>query len=394
MIYATISTNRPVINVLHELFRAIILQGGRCVNMHGSCRYGMNEEQGTQEKHCLVGWLLPSDNKQLMDEGGVLNCLIDNLELDPSEYSRAIKTLGPNESFIKENSDVLRSAQQVHDFVGLKQIDEMVKGLLDSLKDNDEADLHELKRLITIWLKVGKGSGYELTAGESAFVKGEPTLSLDLLTRDGFIAFINQSDPALTIDHTGANGWTRCAVGQYLEYELGGLPDSMWRVNPNSFLTEYSAIETALSQKDRAEAIASTYGALQEYIKDPDVFLTDSEKLAKLAKAAEVPVEPEDTKEPLLLEHAPLSPEGFLSFVAQQPAGRAIRHFGGWDNCVVGEYIASTGRNVSEETKQYTCGENNPCVVAGSRLHILLRDGSRATKMVPTYGALQTWLVS
>ena len=122
---------RPVADVLRDCFEAIINQGGPCRDLD-NCRYGM---QGYPSMHCLVGWLLPPDNEELMgDESNVY------------ELTLRYKNLGPNDAFIRKHVDVLMRAQQVHDAYYPDLVSSNISRLLD--------DYPELKDVTERWYQL------------------------------------------------------------------------------------------------------------------------------------------------------------------------------------------------------------------------------------------------
>ena len=116
-----IDTNgKEVKEVITEIFRKIIGQGGRCVDKTGHCYYGNDIGH-----HCAIGWLLPPDREDLMNFGGHIWDLIEEFE-----------DLGPNDAFIRENECLLKIVQIIHDAPGPCQ--EKVDELKDVVGDIPE----------------------------------------------------------------------------------------------------------------------------------------------------------------------------------------------------------------------------------------------------------------
>jgi len=88
--------------VCEEIFQLLNKQGKRCVNESG-CVYGNDEGH-----HCAVGFLLPEDDKKLMNFSGSLNQLINH---------SGIGDLGINGKFIEKYFTELTLLQSVHDCV-------------------------------------------------------------------------------------------------------------------------------------------------------------------------------------------------------------------------------------------------------------------------------------
>ena len=86
--------------VIAEIFAKLVEQGKPCF-VAGRCAYG--DEEGN---HCAVGWLLPPDDDRLM---GLVVTVDDLCTTMPSR-------LGPNGSWIQENSGLLCHIQNLHDF--------------------------------------------------------------------------------------------------------------------------------------------------------------------------------------------------------------------------------------------------------------------------------------
>lgn len=94
------TSGKEVKEVITEIFREIVGQGGRCRDKKGDfCSYGNNIGH-----HCAIGWLLPPDRKDLMN---FIGC-IGNLTVK-------FKDLGPNDAFIRENECLLKIVQIIHD---------------------------------------------------------------------------------------------------------------------------------------------------------------------------------------------------------------------------------------------------------------------------------------
>jgi len=91
---------KDIHQVSKEIFQALVKQGEPC--MFGEeCVYGNSRGQ-----HCAVGFLLPENNQKLMDFEGSLKALINAPE---------IRSLGPNQEFIKKHFEVLNALQWIHD---------------------------------------------------------------------------------------------------------------------------------------------------------------------------------------------------------------------------------------------------------------------------------------
>lgn len=75
----------------------IVEQGGRCYDKYTECCL-----YGDRDKHCAIGWLLPHDDKELMQyDDGVGNLVFNYPEKVPS--------------LIVDNIDVFRVLQELHD---------------------------------------------------------------------------------------------------------------------------------------------------------------------------------------------------------------------------------------------------------------------------------------
>jgi len=85
--------------VIDEIARALIKQGEQCYSLDAnSCLYGVGD------KHCAVGFLLPPDNKQMMEYEGDVGALAQEFD-----------NLGPNDYFIRTEIPLLSLIQAIHD---------------------------------------------------------------------------------------------------------------------------------------------------------------------------------------------------------------------------------------------------------------------------------------
>ena len=89
----------------------LVKQGKRCVNK-SDCMYG--DKEGN---HCAIGWLLDSDNKSLMSNGGAVTDLDD------------VRTVP---KLIRDNIETFSFFQQFHDSAYMKHRG-MYKGNLRDL---------------------------------------------------------------------------------------------------------------------------------------------------------------------------------------------------------------------------------------------------------------------
>jgi len=118
-----ISTDgKTVIEVVSEVLRAIIDQGGRCIDRYNDCMYG--DGKG---KHCAVGWLMPDDRKDLMGLMGNLDTLIAEED-----------DLGPNTGFILKNRTLLYILQTFHDSDHLNMYEKDLAGQVGDLPEMKE----------------------------------------------------------------------------------------------------------------------------------------------------------------------------------------------------------------------------------------------------------------
>lgn len=93
------TSGKEVKEVITEIFREIVGQGGRCRDKEGNCSYGNDIGH-----HCAIGWLLPPDRKDLMNFRGCAEDLTVNF-----------RNLGPNDAFIRKNERLLEIVQIIHD---------------------------------------------------------------------------------------------------------------------------------------------------------------------------------------------------------------------------------------------------------------------------------------
>jgi len=114
------TSGKEVKEVITEIFREIVGQGGRCWGEGGSCFYG-----NYLGHHCAIGWLLPPDRKDLMNFRAYICDLTVNF-----------KDLGPNDAFIRENECLLKIVQEIHDEPGRCQ--KKIDGLKDVVGDIPE----------------------------------------------------------------------------------------------------------------------------------------------------------------------------------------------------------------------------------------------------------------
>lgn len=93
--------NKTKEQVYREILEKIIAQGGKCLfneQNSAACAYG-----DFKGRHCAIGWLLPPNNKALMNFQGALPELV------------GIGDLGPNTDFINNHFTDLRYLQAIHD---------------------------------------------------------------------------------------------------------------------------------------------------------------------------------------------------------------------------------------------------------------------------------------
>jgi len=85
--------------VIDEIARALIKQGEQCYSPEANnCLYGDGD------KHCAVGFLLPPDNKEMMEFEGDVECLAQEFD-----------NLGLNDYFIRTEILLLSLIQVIHD---------------------------------------------------------------------------------------------------------------------------------------------------------------------------------------------------------------------------------------------------------------------------------------
>lgn len=77
--------------------KKIVEQGKACINNSGACAYADGHNN-----HCAVGWLLPADNRELMDYEGTVEQLTTDYDLDVPDI-------------ITDNIPVFLELQKVHD---------------------------------------------------------------------------------------------------------------------------------------------------------------------------------------------------------------------------------------------------------------------------------------
>lgn len=337
MISTMITTNRPAGAVLIDVFKAIILQGGRCTTEHGNCSYG--SAPGTPESHCAVGWLLPSDNELLMGDGGGIGGLIAKVDNTGETYTK-YTTLGPNEAFIREHEGLLSVVQAIHDSVesSYPGVDGKLRSKNKVLEACEEQSREVLGKLIDVWNS--RVSVEDLSNEDRTLVTGEPVLLLEApvkvikdisnLSFAGFTAFVNQMDPDQVIDH---HMFTTCSIGDYFKYELGGFPGGKYEVMPESFIPRGTKLNMIIRHTARAERLIPTYGALAEVLKVEDI-LSDAPELHWETQETVIDswVAPEPKEVPTL--------EGMINWLIEQPTTTELRHYG-WEDCAIGLYVES-----------------------------------------------------
>lgn len=137
-----ITQDKTVSDVVIEILERLLEQGSRCVisaepgDENDTCIYG-----DAEGNHCAVGLLLPEGNKDLMEFEGSLGTLMFN-------YTDK-GTLGPNDSFIRDNTVLLESLQDLHD-----RPSKFKAGVSFAAGLEDSAAIEELARQ---WLELPHG---------------------------------------------------------------------------------------------------------------------------------------------------------------------------------------------------------------------------------------------
>jgi len=93
------TTGKSLNKVCEEIFKALVDQGEQCLDKDGNCAYGNDKGH-----HCVIGFLLPENNPELMKFVGDLSNLID------------LGDLGSNTDFIQSNLEALYTMQEMHDY--------------------------------------------------------------------------------------------------------------------------------------------------------------------------------------------------------------------------------------------------------------------------------------
>jgi len=83
------------------------------------------------------------------------------------------------------------------------------------------------------------------------------------------------------------------------------------------------------------------------------------------------------------LEAAAPSLEGFKAFVLEQEHSRKINHLMGWENCAIGDYVASLGGE-----RDLPVSHRFVSSMEGRGLHSMLSYPHLCEEIAPTYGHL------